>query len=389
MVKKVILSIVMICVIFVGGTCDVYASNENMQIDNNSTVICSDNLSGNFWERYRGTTAQNFITDAELSNVENDIMPYTTKSIVDILIEKNDIVLEETGRVCFVDAIGKFADGTYENIANVAEWKCSNAEVVSVYAGQLIAGVEGTATVTVIYEGIEKEITVHVEETIDVEKRIEEILRMDSELSAMSMTNAQRSSAVSIASDMVNMTWTPSQALVGWKGTTTFASGVTVKGIPYSQTPYQKDKAGFINSMSSSDFYTTYYNGNTSMPRYGNDCSGFLSFAWQINRTTTQGFLKGIDNGTYSTVGNVNYRIAQDANGVYRIYDYASTFMYDAFGYLAAGDALIQYGHTFMVAANSPTSEVVYVYEQTPSVARYTSHTYEDLVNGHYIPFTK
>lgn len=33
-----------------------------------------------------------------------------------------------------------------------------------------------------------------------------------------------------------------------------FASGVTVKGIPYSQTPYQKDKAGFVNSMSSSDF---------------------------------------------------------------------------------------------------------------------------------------
>lgn len=56
---------------------------------------------------------------------------------------------------------------------------------------------------------------------------------------------------------------------------------------------------------------------------------------------------------------------------------------------MTKGDALVQYGHTFLVAANSIGSEVVYVYEQTPKTARYTSYTYDTLADGYYVSFTK
>ena len=185
------------------------------------------------------------------------------------------------------------------------------------------------------------------------------------------------------------MTWTPSQDLTGWKGSK-FSAGVKVTGMPYSQTPNQKNKSGFLASMSASDFYSVYIDGeNRSMPRYGNDCSGFVSFSWGISRTTTQGFLKGILDGTYSAVGNTGYRIRKDSDNKYRIYSYDDVTMKEGFVQMSKGDALVQYGHTFLVAANSAGYEVVYVYEQTPQKARYTSYTYDTLTDGYYVPFTK
>lgn len=63
--------------------------------------------------------------------------------------------------------------------------------------------------------------------------------------------------------------------------------------------------------------------------------------------------------------------------------------MKEGFVHMSKGDALVQYVHTFLVAANAAGYEVVYVYEQTPKKARYTSYTYDTLTDGYYVPFTK
>ena len=63
--------------------------------------------------------------------------------------------------------------------------------------------------------------------------------------------------------------------------------------------------------------------------------------------------------------------------------------MPSAFQSVQKGDALIQEGHTFLAAANSTSAEVIYVYEQTPGNAIYTSYSYETLANGEFIPFSK
>lgn len=340
------------------------------------------------WEEYRGGTAQNFVTDAELCSEGSILNVYSMSDVEEIMVEKNIIVLPETGRACFVDAIAKFADGTYANIANCAEWKSSNSEVVSAYEGHLIAGIEGVAVVTISYQGVDREILVQVQETVDVAERIKEVLMEENENVLLSMTSSQRDSAVSIAKGMVEMSWMPTQDLIGWKGKV-FPANVWVTGMPYSQTAYQKDQKGFLESMGYSDFYTTYVSGDRLMPRYGNDCSGFVSFAWEISRNTTQGFLKGISNGSYSTVGATHYKIMQDGNGLYRIYNYDDVLMKEAFGSISRGDALIQYGHMFLVAANSYSAKVVYVYEQTPQRAVYTSYTYDELAKDNFVPFSK
>lgn len=340
------------------------------------------------WEEYRGGTAQNFVTDAALCSENGISSVYSMGDIEEILIEKDIIIFPETGRACFIDSIARFSDGTYANIANSADWISSNPEVVSVYEGQLIAGIEGTAVVTISYQGVDREILVQVQETVDVAERIKEVLMEENESVPFSMTSGQRDSAVAIAKGMVEMSWMPTQDLIGWKGKV-FPANAWVTGMPYSQTAYQKNQKGFLDSMAYSDFYTVYVSGDRLMPRYGNDCSGFVSFAWEISRNTTQGFLKGISNGTYSAVGAAHYKIMQDGNGQYRIYNYDDVLMKEAFGSISRGDALIQYGHMFLVAANSYSAKVVYVYEQTPQRAIYTSYTYDELAADKFVPFSK
>lgn len=350
----------------------------------------SEEINEEFWEMFRGTTARNFTTESErvLNEKEQSINPLTLKTLEAIYVENEDITLEETGRVDFIDAIAGFSDNTYENIAAIAEWTSSNSEIVSVYAGQIIAGNKGTAVVTVCYQGLQKEINVTVETTIDVAAKIEEILDAQETVTPYNMSAAQRDSAVSIAKGMVEVQWTPIVNLTGWKGAI-FPAGKTVTGVAYSQTEYQKDKDGFLNSLSYSDFYSSYTrtlnNKETIMPKYGNDCSGFVSYAWGVSRNTTTGFLRDLKAGIYLAVGGAYYRISD----TYSIVNYDDILMKTTFASIQKGDALLKSGHMFLAAANSAYGEVVYVYEQTPNSARYTSYTYDTLAEAGYVPFCK
>jgi hypothetical protein len=337
------------------------------------------------WIDFKGSTARGFTTDSSAKSCVSSNLLFSanaTKTVEELYVNDNSIQLEETGRVEFVDLIALYTDGTYENVAAESLWSVENPNIISAFEGQVIAEQMGTTSITVTYQNMEEVIEVTVEETINVEDKIEQIL---GNTIMPLMSNSQRNSAATIAAGMVNLTWTPTSSFTTWTGSQ-FAANNAVTGLPYSQTPNQKDAAGFISSMSSADFYTQISSNNRSMPRYGNDCSGFVSFAYGISRTTTNGFLGGIKNNTYNTVGAAYYTIGT-SGGRYVINNYDDVQMETSFLSLAKGDSLVQEGHMFLVAANNTASNTVYVYEQTPNKARYTSYSYSTLADGEFVPF--
>ncbi len=87
------------------------------------------------------------------------------------------------------------------------------------------------------------------------------------------------------------------------------------------------------------------------MPKYGNDCSGFLSFAWDTTRYTTNDFITGIKNGKFKKVGN------------YDAYNPLRSDLLSSYDSLQAGDAVVTNGHTFMIARNDSRNKKVYAIE--------------------------
>lgn len=120
------------------------------------------------------------------------------------------------------------------------------------------------------------------------------------------------------ARQMAELCWTPLKDRYAWGGssssykitsvggkTTTgyFAAGETYQGIPYSQAVL--DGAGYVGwnlqiydfmaavNNSTSVFYSKYSTYNKIAPYYGSDCSGFVSWAWDLpGRCTCTTLLK-------------------------------------------------------------------------------------------------
>ena len=65
---------------------------------------------------------------------------------------------------------------------------------------------------------------------------------------------------------------------------------------------------------------------------YGNDCSGFVSIAWGIERTDTDTFIKGMGKGRFKKVGNYNSSSP------------SSTELLAAYKVMQPGDALVKEG---------------------------------------------
>lgn len=240
--------------------------------------------------------------------------------------------------------------------------------------GRIIALNKGEAVITVAYGDLIKEIKVRVLYQVDL-KAIKNSLNMLQDFS-----NDERQKIDTRADEMAYLKWTPMSNIRGWRNKKTFYAGTTYTGIPYSKTEYQKNLDGFVSAMNNSSFYdnyTRYLDGETIiMPKYGNDCSGFVSFSWNISRQTTTSFIDGIKDGTYSKVGSYNTN-----NPSYNdlIASYQS---------LQRGDAVVKPGHTYVISANWNEFNKVYVYEQTPYSAIFTSWTYEDMASAGYMPFT-
>lgn len=285
----------------------------------------------------------------------------------------NNITLNLVGMSTYLD---------FSNMGNdfdeaLVEYVSSDIDVAIAWDGRILAKGVGEAQITIKYNELPLQvINVTVEEKIS-EELMESINQYSlAQTRALDSESEERLEIKNRAADMVSLIWRPTSNLVGWNGEMTFYANEYYWGIPYSQTPNQVDTDGFTASMSNSNFYTTYVRVNkdgstTSMPMYGNDCSGFVSFAWGIFRTTTATFIG------YPSIG-----------------DYSN---------LESGDAVVyrnnekNEGHIILVGTNwvtppagsDETEPYLVCYEQTPYDAELTFHTYAQLERRGYKAISK
>lgn len=294
-----------------------------------------------------------------------------------IILSNDKVFLEHNGASEFVDVIGELESGGFANITNAAEWTSENPDIVFADAGRILAMAPGETTIIVEYGDHKKTINVSVLGSLDIAAEIDRLNELQPEQSSYGFTATERTSIIKKAKGMVELEWTPTEDIRGWKKRTTFKAKTKYTGIPYSQTEYQKDSAGFNKALKADDFYEDYTRFDIVMPKYGSDCSGFVCFSWGISRKTTSALVSGISKDTYAKVGS---------------YDATSPTEDDlkkAYEDLKKADAVVKNGHTFIIASNDSTNSKVYAYEQTPYYAQYTSWTYSTMAKSGYMPFTK
>lgn len=295
--------------------------------------------------------------------------------ITELYVTADEVTLEKTGVSEFVDAKGILGDGSIEDVSRYAVWESSDINVVIADQGRILAQKAGNATVTVNYGEYSVSFPVRVEETVDTQQLLAELA-----VKNRAYDNNERIADLTRAANMINMIWTPGKNVTGWKGKKIFSAGTAYAGMPYSQTPNQLGSPeAFASAMSKSDFYTVYTNSNgVKMPRYGNDCSGFVSLSWNIGRLNTTKLKEGIVSGKFPKVGS--YNVSAPTAAELKI-SYAS---------LVPGDAVVVGGsHTFMIAYNDIANQKVQCYEQTPYNAQVTEWTYTKMADAKYLPFSK
>lgn len=301
-------------------------------------------------------------------NTEEEKISGEEYDIVDFYVTDNIVEIKNSGESAWIEAKGVLEDGTVVDLSQSAEWHSDNSDIIFADQGRLLALMPGETEIEVKYGEFSKIIKAKVVNDID-------IALMIAELNENQVMTFAANNAIDRGKEMVEYSWTPKADLRGWRNGKTFSANVTYTGIPYSQTAYQVDKAGFASAMAKVDFYENYTRNSVIMPKYGNDCSGFVSFCWGISRQTTASFVAGIRNGTYTKVGTY------DANNP------TTVALTTSYRNLAPGNAVVKEGHTFLIAANDRENQKVYVYEQTPYTAIYTSWSYADLAAGKYMPF--
>ncbi len=172
---------------------------------------------------------------------------------------------------------------------------------------------------------------------------------------------------------MKNIEWTPTQKLEGWDHKVEFPKGVQVKGIPYSQDK-QVDDIEFPKALLKNDFYSggASANDGTFCPKYGVDCSRYVSYALGIDARTTQGMLSDLRNGTgeISKVGTYNVSSPRQAD-----------LLADE------GDALVHQGHAMLVVYNDKNAKEITVYETQIKLPIMSTYSYSYLAGKDYLPF--
>jgi hypothetical protein len=306
--------------------------------------------------------------------LSSNINTINDNQISELNVSVDKIEILQKGASEFVDANIILKDGSFTNVNNSAIWISDNPEIVFPYEGRILALNEGSTTVTVYYNDFKQK--------IDIKVLKEKVFEKVPELSILPGTKSSDPSTIKAkCSAMINYGWKPTKNLIGWRDQYTFKANNTYNGIPYSQTEYQKDDTGFGNALKLSDFYDAYsrvIDGQSiKMPKYGNDCSGFTSFAWGISRHTSASFISGIKNEEFSKVGE------------YDVDNPTKEDLKTAYESLTTGDAVVTNGHVFVIDQNNSnyTPKSCYCYEQTPYLAIWSIWTYDQMANGKYRPF--
>ena len=300
----------------------------------------------------------------------------TEKDVVNLDVSNDDIKIKSNGFSKYIDIIATYNDGFSKDVTHDVNWESKDKSVAVSFDGRILGQGKGSTTIKVSYGNIKEKINVEVLNEKDL---LEKAKTKQENIAALQ--NASRQEITSKGYDMIHVYWNPTEELVGWRGNYTFEESSNPYypyGIPYSQTPNQVDEKDFIYALNNEDdFYDTLT--NPIQPRYGSDCSGFLSFAWGLSRKTTYDFVEGIRDGTYSKVGS------------YDSYNPSRADLMNSYPLMQSGDAVVYrsggVGHTFLIASNNVSNEYVMAYEQTPYHSQTTFHTYDDLANLYYMPF--
>lgn len=149
--------------------------------------------------------------------------------------------------------------------------------------------------------------------------------------------SSARNTMITRGNTMNSYTWTPTQNVRGWRNNKTFYAGTTYTGLPYSQTEYHCSISSvpwsygsYFNNMltsTTSGFYDDYTRFDIIMPKYGSDCSGYVSACWNISRHTTTSLVYS----DHPLVGK---------SGETALKKYAR---------MSPGDIFVNSGHTFML----------------------------------------
>ncbi|AEY66163.1 Ig-like domain-containing protein [Clostridium sp. BNL1100] len=300
-------------------------------------------------------------------------------NMVNFNLDKYFVQIQNKGFSEYVNAIATFPNGSSVNINEDAIWKSDNTDIVYAENGRLLAMGKGTVKVSVSYEGFKQTIDVKVLNDINYEKLNHSIKKSSNE--SVMAASTWRDDITGKASRMLNYAWTPTRNLPKYNSSVNgyFTAGTMYYGVPYTTTDrnMQVDETGFYYAMSYSDFYTPWSNGTKTMPRYGNDCSGFSSFAWGIYPQTTYDFINGVANNTYRKVGSYNVNSPSTSD---LISSYAS---------LQEGDVVVTGEHMFVIDTNNSSGSYVWAFEQTPTLPVYSYHTYSQMASGLYRPISK
>ncbi len=310
--------------------------------------------------------------------IDNKVINQSLMDIVEIIVSNENVEIEANMYSEYIDVFGKLENGKYINITDEVVCEFEDKSIAMWIYGRILAEKKGTTTAVLKYNGQSKEIKITVKNQInpDSDTAIENaFVGETNDINAVKDPNLdERLNILSIAKEMIDMEWTPTKTLCAYGDHDAFVAGTKYTGMPYTQFHIQSTHDEFFdafNNSSSNDFYESYTNSSKiTMPRYGNDCSGFVSICWGLswngawrNRWNTTDFGDAIDNGTYATID-----------------DYAD---------LKPGDALLRNGHIMLVRYVTASSSNVTVYEQTDRAAHESVYTFDCLEKCKYKGFTK
>ena len=126
------------------------------------------------------------------------------------------------------------------------------------------------------------------------------------------------------ARQVLNIQWTPVKSFGGWGyydssyGTKIwYSAGTTYRGVPYGQgmvyVPWSASLTDFIAAVknSGSKLYTTRNTVSRGSQYYGTDCSGFVSWCWNLSRRTLNNNTSGMAQSSISTRVGKDYTMIQ------------------------------------------------------------------------------
>ncbi len=318
----------------------------------------------------------------------NEQLTDTSKNVcVDLKISTSNVVIERNGYGECVNAIAILTDNSERNVNDKANWETDNPGVAYAYNdGSIVGKGKGKARIKVSYGGFERYIDVEVLKEVNLLNEAKELNQKLNLRASRSLSAAERQEIIDRAMTMLSYTWTPTRNLA-MRGTGYFYPGTYYLGIPYTQVD-QVDRDGFIAAMSKSDFYTTQYydGGQKHQPKYGNDCSGFVSFSWDIPRIDTGTFFSRINSDTYPKVGSYTSTTPTSPTTAQLLASYPLMQTGDAIVYRNSSNTA---GHIRIISANFTNESRVQCFENRGPTCEITFWTYNQLASMKYMPFSK